>query len=276
LPKDEAVRTGKANNPAIYGRILKVSIIIPALNEREKIQRDLRAAQSFLEAAAIDGEIIVVADGSTDDTISVAESCRTELPRLRVLPLTNQRGKGAAIKRGVEVANGSIIMFADAGLCVPFDDALAGIALLDSRTCELAHGSRSDPKTVLLRVQPLWRRLGSRAFRSLIYLVMGIPRTIGDTQCGFKLYRADVARDLYADLFTAGYMFDIEIILRAVKRGYRITGFPVRWSNDADSRYHPIKGTIQVIRQLAAIRWRLSFERSRAAAPKPTTVTPNE
>jgi dolichyl-phosphate beta-glucosyltransferase len=245
---------------------VKLSIIIPAYNERAKIVRDLDAAYDFLMAQSIDGEILVVADGSTDDTAAVASECIARIPVLRVLPVTSQRGKGAAIKRGVEAANGSIIMFADAGLCVPFEDALLGLALLETPTCDLAHGSRSDPGTVLVRVQPLWRRLGSRAFRTLIYAIMGIPRTIGDTQCGFKLYRAAVARDLYADLFTAGYMFDVEIILRAVRRGYRIAGFPVRWSNDADSRYHPIKGTIQILRQLANIRFRLSFEESRAEA----------
>jgi dolichyl-phosphate beta-glucosyltransferase len=252
---------------------LKISIIIPALNEREKIQLDLQAAHDFLVSAQLHGEIIVVADGSTDDTIAVAEACADLIPMLRVLPLTSQRGKGAAIKRGIEVAQGSIIMFADAGLCVPFEDALHGIALLDSKSCDLAHGSRSDPRTVLLRVQPLWRRVGSRLFRSFIYMVMGIPRTIGDTQCGFKLYRADAARDLYAGLFTAGYMFDIEIILRAVKRRYRIAGFPVRWSNDVDSRYHPIKGTIQILRQLAKIRMRLTLENKSRAVPTAAKAT---
>ncbi len=249
---------------------MKLSIIIPALNEQAKIKRDLEAARDFLVSAQIDGEIIVVADGSTDGTIAVAEGCIEAMPMLRVLPLTSQRGKGAAIKRGVEVAQGSIIMFADAGLCVPFDDALQGIALLDAQACDLAHGSRADARTVLLRVQPLWRRVGSRLFRWLIHLVMGIPRTINDTQCGFKLYRAEAARDLYAGLFTAGYMFDIEIILRAVRRGYRIAGFPVRWSNDEDSRYHPIKGTIQVVRQLVKIRTRLSLEDKARAVPAVT------
>jgi dolichyl-phosphate beta-glucosyltransferase len=249
---------------------VNLSIIIPALNEREKIVRDLQAAHDFLIDARLVGEIIVVADGSTDDTIEVAQAFVTRGPEVRALPLTAQRGKGAAIKRGVEAARGSIVMFADAGLCVPFEDAFQGLAMLDAESCDLAHGSRSDPKTVVVRVQPLWRQVGSKMFRSFIYMVMGIPRTIGDTQCGFKLYRADVARDLYADLFTAGYMFDIEIILRAVKRGYRIAGFPVRWSNDADSRYHPIKGTIQVLQQLAKIRMRLTFEGTRRGAPAVT------
>ena len=257
---------------------MKLSIIIPALNERDKIERDLREAYGFLCQAGLDGEIIVVTDGSTDDTAMVARSCSGDIPVLHILDQTEQRGKGAAVRRGVGVARGSIIMFADAGLCVPYEDATLGIDMLDAGRCDLAHGSRSDPKTVLLRVQPLWRQVGSRLFRSLIYAVMGIPRTIGDTQCGFKLYRAEAARDLYSSLFTAGYMFDIEIILRAVKRGYVIAGFPVRWSNDADSRYHPIKGTIAVLRQLTAIRFRLAFEKRSAQrmAVQKTVAPSNE
>ena len=244
--------------------ILDISIILPALNESAKIRRDLEAAQGFLADSKLDGEIIVVADASTDDTIAVATACMQQFPAVRVLEYTAQRGKGAAIKRGVEAARGEIIMFADAGLCVPYEDALAGLQLLNSQSCDLAHGSRSDPRTVLVRMQPVWRQQGSKLFRNLIYLAMGIPRWIGDTQCGFKLYRAGVARDLYADLFTAGYMFDIEIILRALKRGYTITSFPVRWTNDADSRFHPIKGTIQVLQQLLKIRLRLVAESKRS------------
>ncbi len=274
LPRvgDESRRTGPKR--PLFSRtldllILQITIIIPALNERNKIERDLESAHAFLTRAGLEGEIIVVTDGSTDDTSAVAAAMSERVKALRVLPQTTQRGKGAAVKRGVASAQGAIIMFADAGLCVPFEDALQGIALLDAQACELAHGSRSDPKTVLLRVQPLWRQVGSRLFRHLIYLAMGIPRTIGDTQCGFKLYRADIARDLYANLFTAGYMFDIEIILRAVKRGYRIAGFPVRWTNDADSRYHPIKGTIQILSQLIQIRLRLATEAAPARSLAP-------
>ena len=200
LPRvgDESRRTGPKR--PLFSRtldllILQITIIIPALNERNKIERDLESAHAFLTRAGLEGEIIVVTDGSTDDTSAVAAAMSERVKALRVLPQTTQRGKGAAVKRGVASAQGAIIMFADAGLCVPFEDALQGIALLDAQACELAHGSRSDPKTVLLRVQPLWRQVGSRLFRHLIYLAMGIPRTIGDTQCGFKLYRADIARD---------------------------------------------------------------------------------
>ena len=240
---------------------MDITIIIPAFNERAKIVRDIEAAHAFLQGASFQGEILIVADGSTDDTVDFAENCRPSIPEVRVLEYSRQRGKGFAIKRGVAEAKGRIIMFADSGLCVPYEDAIQGLELLQSGRCELAHGSRSAAGTVLVKRQPLFRRLGSKYFRIFIHNMMGIPRSIRDTQCGFKLYRADVARELYADLFTPGYMFDVEIILRALRRGYRIVDFPVRWTNDEDTRLDPVRGTVDIIRSLANIRARVSFER---------------
>jgi glycosyltransferase involved in cell wall biosynthesis len=245
-----------------------ISIVVPALNEESKIRRDIDAAYAFVTEAGLAAEIIIVADGSTDRTHDIATAAIDDVPILRVLPLSDQRGKGAAIRRGFAEARGAIAMFADAGLCVPFSDAHRGLALLKAHACDIAHGSRSHPQSVLVRMQPGWRRMGSRVFRYFLSFVMGIPWSFGDTQCGFKLYRLDAAHRLYADLFTPGYMFDIEIILRARKLGYKIAPFPVTWSNDADSRLNPFKGAMQIPRQLLAIRYRLATE----SAPSPVSA----
>jgi dolichyl-phosphate beta-glucosyltransferase len=246
-----------------------LTIVIPALNEESKIRRDIDAAYAFVTESGLTAEIIVVADGSTDGTVATAAAAMGDVPILRVLPAIDQRGKGAAIRRGFAEARGAIAMFADAGLCVPFTDARKGLELLDAHACDIAHGSRSHPDTVLVRLQPRWRRIGSRVFRYFLSFVMGSPWSFGDTQCGFKLYRLDAARRLYADLFTPGYMFDIEIILRARKLGYKIVPFPVTWSNDADSRLNPIKGAMQIPRQLLAIRYRLAMESTRTPVSAP-------
>ena len=170
------------------------------------------------------------------------------------------RGKGYAIARGVELTRGDVVMFADAGLCVPFDCARLGLAMLAGGECDVAHGSRRNGGSVV-KAQPLYRRLGSRAYRLAVRATMGVPAQLTDTQCGFKLYRGDVARELYAALLTDGYMFDIEIILRALRRGYRIAEFPVRWSNDGDSRYDPVRGTLRNFRELRALRQALANEK---------------
>ena len=88
---------------------------------------------------------------------------------------------------------------------------------------------------------------------------------ISDTQCGFKIYRREAARELYADLLTDGFMFDIEIILRALRRNYRILEFPVLWSNDADTRFDPVKGTVRNLKELARIRWSMATENREGA-----------
>ena len=155
-------------------------------------------------------------------------------------------------------------MFADAGLCVPYEIATLGLSMLELDMCDVAHGSRRMRGSVL-RAQPLYRRMGSLAYKMVVHTGMGVPRWISDTQCGFKIYRREAARELYADLLTDGFMFDVEIILRALRRNYRILEFPVLWSNDADTRYDPVKGTIRNLKELARIRWSMATENREGA-----------
>jgi dolichyl-phosphate beta-glucosyltransferase len=254
---------------------MNVSIIIPAYKEARKIERDVVAADSFLQARRDGGEIIVVDDGSTDGTADAARALQVRFPSLRVISYERNRGKGHAVAQGVAQATCDIVLFADAGLCVPYDIAALGIAMLELDMCDIAHGSRRMRGSVL-RAQPLYRRLGSRAYKVIVHSVMGVPRWISDTQCGFKLYRRTVAQELYADLITDGFMFDVEIILRALKRGARILEFPVLWSNDEDTRFDPVKGSVRNFRELARIRWTLTTAAMATAARATETIPARE
>jgi glycosyltransferase involved in cell wall biosynthesis len=244
---------------------MDVSIVIPAYKEAKKIERDVAAADAFLRSRKDGGEILLVDDGSPDGTAAAARALQSTYPLLRVVSYARNRGKGHAIAQGVMQARGSVVMFADAGLCVPYDIATIGISMLELDMCDVAHGSRRMRGSVL-RAQPLYRRLGSLAYKAIVHAAMGVPRYISDTQCGFKIYRRDVARELYGDLLTDGFMFDVEIILRALRKNYRILEFPVLWSNDADTRFDPVKGTIRNLRELARIRWSLATENREGAA----------
>ncbi|MGC8484341.1 MAG: glycosyltransferase [Candidatus Baltobacteraceae bacterium] len=247
---------------------LKLSIIIPAFKERQKIERDIEAAHTFLEGHGIGGEIIVVDDGSPDDTAQIARALQAKYSELRVVSYENNRGKGHAVAQGVAQAGGEFIMFADAGLCVPYDIATIGMTILEMGMCDIAHGSRRMRGSIL-RPQPLYRRVGSRVYAVVIHTLFGVPWHISDTQCGFKLYRGEVARELYSEVVTDGFMFDIEVILRALRRKKRILEFPVLWSNDADTRYDPIWGTVRNFKELIRIRWALATEaRDRAVLLK--------
>jgi dolichyl-phosphate beta-glucosyltransferase len=230
-----------------------LSIVIPAFRESKKIADDIRAAHAFLDQQKLGGEVIVVDDGSADDTVAVARALTAEYSTLQVLSYKPNRGKGHALRFGILHSQGRNVMFADAGLCVPYEIAGIGLAMLDLRMCDIAHGSRRMRGSVK-RAQPLYRQIGSKVFKFSVHATMGIPLYISDTQCGFKMYRGDVARALYGAMFTDGFMFDTEIILRALRQGYRILEFPVLWSNDSDTRYDPVRGTIRNIAELAKIR----------------------
>jgi len=250
---------------------LDLSIVIPAYKESAKVERDIAAASAFLEASDLRGEIILVDDGSPDDTAERAAELRTRFKNLTVLSYKPNRGKGHAVRYGVLRAGGRIIMFADAGLCVPYEIAKLGISMIDMNMCDIANGSRRTRGSIVV-AQPLYRRVGSRAYKAFIHLFMGIPTYVSDTQCGFKLYRREIAHALFGPAFTDGFMFDTEIILRALRAKYRILEFPVLWSNDADTRYDPIKGTIRNLRELLKIRFGLSRVGQRSyASQEPVT-----
>ena len=235
---------------------LDLSIVIPAFKESGKIERDVREAYAFLAIHGMHGEIIVVDDGSPDDTKERAWALQARYPNLVVLSYQRNRGKGHALRVGMSRAAGRNILFADAGTCVPYNVARIGVTMLDLGMCDIAHGSRRMRGSIR-RAQPLYRRLGSRIFALVIHTLMGIPLYIADTQCGFKLYRREVAQRLYGQTITDGFMFDTEIILRALRANDKILEFPVLWSNDPDTRYDPVKGTLRNLFELAKIRWQL-------------------
>lgn len=239
---------------------LDLSIVIPAYKESAKIRRDIQAASEFLTSQRLTGEILVVDDGSPDQTTEIVSALLPEFPVLKVLSYHPNRGKGHALRYGITRSKGKNVMFADAGLCVPYDIASIGLTMLNLKICDVAHGSRRMRGSVR-RQQPLYRRAGSKVYGWVIHTLMGVPWYISDTQCGFKLYRGDVARRLYTEATTDGFMIDIEVILLALGNGFQLLEFPVLWSNDADTRYDPIWGTIRNFQELAAIRWKLLRQR---------------
>jgi dolichyl-phosphate beta-glucosyltransferase len=233
---------------------VELSIVIPAYNEAHKIARDVEAAGAFLLAHKISGEIIIADDGSSDGTVEAAKKMP---PRggveVKALALEH-RGKGSAVREGMKATAGQIAMFADSGVCIPYDDALPMIEAIRAGKCEIAHGSRKMLGSVIDRSQTLYRRVLSWGFRRAVLLYMSLPGHLTDTQCGFKAYRGDVGRELYGQCRTDGFMFDLEILLRARKKGYRVAEFPVHWACDPDSRLRPSKILGSTISELRAVK----------------------
>ena len=238
---------------------MDLSIVIPAFEESKKIARDVAAAAEFLDHHQFEGEIIVVDDGSKDDTADAAKNVEisSEIKR-NVIRYEAHRGKGYAVRTGITTSSGAYVMFADSGGCVPYEDTLRGLELIKNGACDIAHGSRKTWGCHIERTQSLYRRLCSKFFHWFVIHDMKIPAEFSDTQCGFKIYKGDVARHLYGESVIDGFTFDIEIIMRAQKEGYRIKEFPIDWTCDRDSRLSPTRSSWRVLSELLTIRRILS------------------
>lgn len=245
--------------PVVSGseQSLQLSIVIPAFREARKIAEDIRAADKYLCSRRLSGEIIVVDDGSPDETARIAEGLVREVPTLRVISYRPNRGKGYALRTGIRAARGRIIMFADAGLCVPYDDLDPALDLL-KRGVDVAVGSRCAAGAEILEAQPLHRRLGSAVFWLVVRTCFPLPAGVRDTQCGFKAFKGDVARRLYAECIVDRMMIDIDMLSRACRQGYNVAEFPVRWTNDPDTRFEPVVGSWHILLELARIWWDLN------------------
>jgi dolichyl-phosphate beta-glucosyltransferase len=238
-----------------------LSIVIPAFEESKKIGRDIEAASAFLENSHATGEIIVIDDGSTDETSEAAKIAGASLPptiSLKVIRYEQHRGKGYAVRRGMKETSGEYVMFADSGCCVPYGKVSQGLVLLKEGSCEVAHGSRKLLESDIRRGQPWRRRVCAKLLRWVMNKLLPMPPEITDSQCGFKIYRGDVARKLYGQCVSDGFMFDVEIILRAQKQGYRIKEFPIEWVCDRDSRLSLARVIWPVLCELITIRRELA------------------
>jgi dolichyl-phosphate beta-glucosyltransferase len=234
---------------------MDLSIVIPAFEESKKIARDVAEAAGFLQAHNLTGQIVVVDDGSRDNTAETAKN--VPVPnniKLDVIRYEKHRGKGYAVRTGIKQSSGDYVMFADSGSCVPYEDTLRGLELLKNDVCDIAHGSRKMRGCRIEKTQSLYRRACSAIFHWFVIRDMKIPAELTDTQCGFKMYKGDVARHLYSEAITDGFTFDIEIIMRARKAGYRIKEFPIDWTCDRDSRLSPTRSSWQVLSELLRIR----------------------
>jgi dolichyl-phosphate beta-glucosyltransferase len=230
-----------------------VSLVIPAYNEAKRITTTVREAIDYFAARGIAHEIIVSADGS-DGTREAARALIPVYPQIKVIGSETRGGKGRGIREAVAIATGSLIGFSDADNKTPITE-FDKIAPHLQAGCDVVIGSRGLTDSRIERQQPLYRRLGSRGFALFMQTVIGLPGIV-DTQCGFKFFQGEVARDLFARQQIDGYMFDVEILYIARQRGYRIEEVPVRWRDDGDSRLNLVAGNVRNVRDILSIRWR--------------------
>lgn len=228
----------------------ELSVVIPAFNEENRLGASLDAALAYLEKRGLPFEVLVVDDGSLDRTVEVSRAYE-ERGVLTLLQGTNL-GKGAALRRGVLESRGARVLFSDSDFSTPIEE----IEKLEARLAEaeIAIGSRAVRDSEVTLHQPFYRELMGKTFNKVIRLA-GVDG-ISDTQCGFKLLRGDVARELFGEMVTPGFAFDVELLWLARRKGYRIAEVGVVWRNSPDSRVHPLLAPPRMLLEIARFRWK--------------------
>ena len=233
-------------------RAVALSVIIPAYNEARRLPPHVGSVLAYLREHYPAFELIVVDDGSRDETAAAVGTALAGEPRARLLEYRPNRGKGYAIRTGVLASHGAVVLFLDADLSTPIEEIPTALERLEQ--ADIVIGSRDLPASDIRAQPPVYRRLASEIFRWLRYLMVGLWR-ISDTQCGFKAYRGPVARQLFALAQVDRFMFDVEILYLAERAGLRIREMPVRWTASPGSTVRFWDGLVDMIRDLWRIRW---------------------
>ena len=231
----------------------RLSVVIPCYNEEQRLPRTIDRIESYLGAKQPSYEIVLVDDGSTDGTRLIMDAAAAKNSAVRVEALPHNRGKGRALAVGVAVARGAEILVTDADLSTPIEElddlqvALAGGA-------GVAIASRAVRGARVEVSQHLYRVMMGKAFNLLVQAVL-LPG-IWDTQCGFKLFRADIAHDVFANLTTDGFGYDPEVLYRARRKGVKIAEVPVVWRNSAPTKVSAMSSSVDMFKHVLRIRFK--------------------
>ncbi|PZS00815.1 MAG: hypothetical protein DLM67_00570 [Candidatus Nephthysia bennettiae] len=235
-----------------------LSVVIPAYNEERRLPATLERVLDYLRPRGDPFEVIVVDDGSSDETSAVARAAGSEV-RVVEIPHT---GKGGAVRAGVLASRGELVLVTDADLPTPIDDLRQLIVEVESGS-GLAVGSRRLASSSIEVEQPIHRRVMGKVFSLLVQLL--VLRGVQDTQCGFKLFRGELAREVFSLAQVDGFAFDVEAILLARQLGARVSEVPVRWYDGPQSHVRAVRDSLAMFVELLAIR-----RRSRGARRLPT------
>jgi dolichyl-phosphate beta-glucosyltransferase len=227
------------------------SVIVPAYNEEERLPRYLEEIRDFFEGGTLSAEVIVADDGSVDSTARLVSEFSQRWPALKLHSLPTNRGKGAAVRQGILQARGHRILFTDADGATPIAELHRLSKALDDGA-DIAIGSRAVPGSDTHVETSFQRRFIGRTFHLMVSL-LGV-RKIRDTQCGFKAFRADVARPLFEAATIDGFGFDVEVMLLAQRAGMRIDEIPVNWTHMDGSRISILRDSPRMAREVMCVR----------------------
>jgi dolichyl-phosphate beta-glucosyltransferase len=234
-------------------KTIHLSVVIPTYNKESRIAATLDKVASFLELKPYASEIVVVDDGSADGTEEAARRALAGQARLaaKVLSRGFNLGKGASVREGVLAAAGEIVLFADDDLSTPIEELDKGLAAIESGS-DVAIGSRAHPDSYIRIRQRRPRELMGKTFNLLVRLF--VLRGYRDTQCGFKAFRREAAREIFSRLRTAGFGFDVEVLVLAGALGFRVAEIPVTWCDARPSRLRIFGGSWGMLKDIWRIR----------------------
>ena len=231
-----------------------LSLIIPAYNESARLGATLGQVLAYLHAQPYPSELLVVDDGSTDDTVAVAEAyfaAHQGRVATRVLSYSPNRGKGYAVRQGLLAARGTVGLFSDADLSTPIEEMPKVLEPIVSGDYDVVFGSRALDSRLIGQHQPWLREQSGRFFNRMVRLATGLPYL--DTQCGFKAFRLAVCRPVVEGARLDRFGFDVELLFLAYQAGLRLLEQPVRW-NDATGSKVSIRSGLHGFQELWSVR----------------------
>lgn len=232
----------------------KLSIVIPAYNEATRLGGTIQTVVAYLSEYKPGAELIIVDDGSSDDTTLVAERSLANGGSIsgRVIRNDPNRGKGHAVRTGLLAARADIALFSDADLSTPITETPKLVDAIERGECDLGFGSRALDRSLIGVHQPWQREQGGRVFNLIVKMVTGLP--FWDTQCGFKAFRMSVCRPIIEAAKIDRFAFDVELIYVARMAGLRLREIPVRWDHDAGSKINLVSDSVRMVSQVLSIR----------------------
>jgi dolichyl-phosphate beta-glucosyltransferase len=233
----------------------ELSIIIPAFNEGARLGRGLTRIRDYFESR-LDGlaavEILVVDDGSTDDTAKVAQQWARDLPSFRLISNGVNRGKGYSVKHGMLESRGRVAIFTDADLSSPIEESEKLLHAIAAGN-DIAIGSRALDRSLIFGRQSRFREIAGMIFNAWVRIFTGLP--FHDTQCGFKAFVRERCLVIFEQQRIERFGFDPELLFLAQRRGLRTAEIPVRWAHDPGTKVHMLRDSLWMFADLIYIRW---------------------
>jgi len=228
--------------------------VIPAYNEEQRLPATIEAVSAYLRKGPWrQFEILVVDDGSRDQTAALTERLQPSLPEVRLIRNPGNRGKGYSVKHGMLEAKYEWILFTDADLSAPIDELEVLRAAADRDKAAIVIGSRALDRSKIGVHQSLFRETAGRFFNLLMQVLVGLP--FWDTQCGFKLFRADAAKAVFCRLRLERFGFDVEALFLAKLYGYKTVEVPVRWNHVEGTKVSLFRDSAGMFLDLLRVRW---------------------